>query len=134
MPGWKKPYGESWGRLRKAWKGSKLFISGSAARSLCSLGPYVVHLALLVILAGALMGRFLGVEGRLTLMEGKLPRTSPPRAKSCPSPSRRTWTDFQVFFYPDGTPSEFRSDLTFTKPGRPPEQALCRVNHPVSFG
>jgi cytochrome c biogenesis protein ResB len=33
------------------------------------LGPYVVHLALLVILTGTLLGRFWGVEGQLSLME-----------------------------------------------------------------
>ena len=98
------------------------------------LGPYVVHLALLVILAGALMGRFLGVEGRLTLMEGETAQDFTAEGKELPLDFQAHLDRFQVFFYPDGTPQEFRSDLTFTKPGRPPEQAVCRVNHPVSFG
>jgi len=36
------------------------------------LGPYVVHLSLLVILTGALLGKFLGVQGSLSLNEGEV--------------------------------------------------------------
>ena len=41
--------------------------------------------------------------------------------------------DFQVKYYPNGTPQEFRSDLTFIKPGQDVKQAVCRVNDPVTF-
>ncbi len=98
------------------------------------LGPYVVHLALLVILTGALLGKYLGVEGRLTLAGGgDGPGLSPLRAGTCLSTFKARLDRFQVFFYPDGTPREFRSDLTFTKPGAT-DRVVCRVNHPVSFG
>jgi cytochrome c biogenesis protein len=98
------------------------------------LGPYVVHLALLVILTGALMGRFLGVEGSLTLTEGETAQDFTAEGKEIPLAFQAHLDRFQVFFYPDGTPREFRSDLTFTKPGGAPKQAVCRVNQPVSFG
>jgi cytochrome c biogenesis protein len=97
------------------------------------LGPYVVHLALLVILAGALLGKFLGIEGRLTLMEGQMARDFTVAGKPMPLKFEARLDRFQVFFYPDGTPREFRSDLTFAEPGVT-RQAVCRVNHPVSFG
>jgi cytochrome c biogenesis protein len=98
------------------------------------LGPYVVHLALLVILTGALLGRFLGVQGRLTLMEGETAQDFISEEKAAPLGFQAHLDRFQVFHYPDGTPSEFRSDLTLTKPGQTPEQVICRVNEPVTFG
>ena len=98
------------------------------------LGPYIVHLALLVILAGALMGKFLGVQGRLTLKEGESSLTFVAEGKEKPLDFQARLDNFQVLYYPDGTPREFRSDLTFTKPGKAQEQAVCRVNDPVTFG
>jgi len=98
------------------------------------LGPYVVHLALLVILAGALLGKFLGVEGQLTLKEGESARSFISAGEEKPLDFQAHLDNFQVLYYPNGTPREFRSDLTFTRSGQPPEQAVCRVNHPVSFG
>ncbi len=98
------------------------------------LGPYVVHLALLVILTGALVGRFWGVQGRLTLMEGETAQDFISEEKAIPLGFQAHLDRFQVFYYPDGTPREFRSDLNLTKPGQAPKQAVCRVNEPVTFG
>ena len=98
------------------------------------LGPYVVHLALLVILTGALLGKFLGVQGRLALQEGESSSDFISEGKEKPLHFQARLDNFQVFYYPNGTPREFRSDLTFTRPGKPPEQAICRVNDPVTFG
>ena len=98
------------------------------------LGPYVVHLALLVILAGALLGKFLGVQGQLTLREAESSSDFISEGKEKPLDFQARLDKFQVFYYPNGTPREFRSDLTLTKPGKPPVQAVCRVNDPVTFG
>jgi cytochrome c biogenesis protein len=98
------------------------------------LGPYVVHLALLVILTGALLGKFLGVEGQLTLREGETTQDFTAGDKEKPLDFQAHLDRFQVLYYPDGTPREFRSDLTFTKPGVAPKQVVCRVNEPVTFG
>jgi cytochrome c biogenesis protein len=94
----------------------------------------VVHLALLVILIGALLGRFFGVEGRLTLLEGETAGNFTAEGKEIPLGFQARLDRFQVFYYPDGTPREFRSDLTLAKPGGTPENAVCRVNEPVTFG
>jgi cytochrome c biogenesis protein len=98
------------------------------------LGPYVVHLALLVILAGALMGKFLGVQGRVTLMEGETAQTFTSEGQETPLDFQMRLDRFQMLTYPDGTPREFRSDLTFSRPGNSPRQAVVRVNEPVTFG
>jgi len=98
------------------------------------LGPYFVHLALLLILAGALLGRFAGLQGRLTLVEGETARKFAVSGEERPLPFQVRLDRFQVLYYPDGTPREFRSDLTFLKPDGNPKQTVCRVNDPVTFG
>jgi len=100
------------------------------------LGPYLIHVALLLILAGGLIGKFWGVDGQLALDQGQAagafqvgPRTE------IPLKFQVRLDKFQVSYYePGGTPKEFRSDLTFLKDGREVSQATCRVNEPVSFG
>jgi cytochrome c biogenesis protein len=42
--------------------------------------------------------------------------------------------DFQVEYYRQGIPAEFRSDLTFFRNGQEVAKAVCRVNEPVTFG
>lgn len=98
------------------------------------LGPYVVHLALLFILTGALLGKFLGLRGELTLVEGETARSFISEGEERSLNFQARLDHFQVFYYPDGTPREFRSDLTFTKAGGDMEQVVCRVNDPVTFG
>ncbi|MFW6126664.1 MAG: cytochrome c biogenesis protein ResB [Thermodesulfobacteriota bacterium] len=98
------------------------------------LGPYVVHLSLLVILTGALLGKFLGVQGSLSLNEGEVSQNFVSAGKEKPLDFKARLDDFQVLYYPNRAPREFRSDLTFMKPGQAPEQAVCRVNDPVTFG
>lgn len=99
------------------------------------LGPYVVHLALLVILTGALLGKFLGVRGQLTLTEGENSQNFlSEEGKERPLDFQVRLDNFRVLYYPNGSPREFRSDLTFTGPSKTTEQAVCRVNDPVTFG
>lgn len=100
------------------------------------LGPYLIHVALLLILAGGLIGKFLGVEGQLPLDQGEVANAFQvgPRTEK-PLNFQVRLDKFQVSYYePGGTPKEFRSDLTFFQNGREVLRATCRVNEPVSFG
>jgi len=100
------------------------------------LGPYLVHLALLLVLAGGLIGKFWGVEGQLPLLVGEEAQAfqKEPRLM-VPLPFHIRLDSFQVDFYEEGgAPKEFRSDLTFFKNGREALKAVCRVNEPVTFG
>jgi len=100
------------------------------------LGPYLIHIALLLILAGGLIGKFWGVEGRLVLDQGEAAGTLQvgPRTER-PLPFQVRLDEFQVAYYePGGAPKEFRSDLTFIQDGREVSRATCRVNEPVGFG
>ncbi len=121
------------GRVRKSEVGGRTVYYWEQGRGR-PLGPYVVHLALLVVLAGALMGKFLGIQGRLTLKEAETADRFSSGGEDKPLDFQVTLDRFQVLFYPDGTPREFRSDLTFAKSGNTPEQAVCRVNEPVTYG
>ncbi len=99
------------------------------------LGPYIVHLSLLLILAGGLIGKFWGIEGQLLLNTGDEASAFElgPRTKQ-PLNFQVRLDNFQVQFYDQGgTPKEFRSDLTFIQDGRS-EHQVCRVNYPVTFG
>ncbi len=100
------------------------------------LGPYLIHLALLLILAGGLIGKFWGVEGQLPLDQGGVAGDFQvgPRAVR-PLHFQVRLDKFRVTYYErGGTPKEFRSDLTFLKDGREVSRATCRVNEPVTFG
>jgi cytochrome c biogenesis protein len=100
------------------------------------LGPYLVHLALLLILAGGLIGKFWGIEGRLSILEGETANAFEV------DPGGEQPLDFTVrldrfkvqFYEPGSAPKEFRSDLTFLNNGREVARRSCRVNEPVSFG
>jgi cytochrome c biogenesis protein len=100
------------------------------------LGPYLIHVALLLILAGGLIGKFWGVEGQLALDQREVARAfqTGPRTE-IPLDFQVRLDKFLVSYYePGGTPKEFRSDLTFLQGGREVAHSTCRVNEPVSFG
>lgn len=100
------------------------------------LGPYLIHIALLLILAGGVIGKFWGVEGQVALDQGGVASTfhvGPKIAK--PLHFQVRLDKFRVSYYgPGSMPKEFRSDLTFLKNGRQVSRAVCRVNEPVNFG
>ena len=102
------------------------------------LGPYCVHLALVLILAGGVVGKFWGIEGRILLqpgIDGSSIELDQP-GKTLPLGFLVRLEKFQVRYYEgsSGTPQEFRSDLTFLQEGAAILQAVCRVNDPVTFG
>jgi len=100
------------------------------------LGPYLIHVALLLILAGGLIGKFWGVDGQLALDQGEVAGAFQLGSRmEQPLHFQVRLDNFQVSYYErGGIPKEFRSDLTFLKDGREVSRATCRVNEPVSFG
>jgi cytochrome c biogenesis protein len=99
------------------------------------LGPYLVHLAILLILAGGLIGKFWGIEGSLPLDQGQVAQDFLVGPAPRPLSFQVRLDKFQVQFYEQGgAPKEFRSDLTFLQDGREVGRATCRVNEPVTFG
>ncbi|MBU4233464.1 MAG: cytochrome c biogenesis protein ResB [Proteobacteria bacterium] len=100
------------------------------------VGPYLIHIALLMILAGGLIGKFWGVDGQLAIDQGEVAGAFQVGHRvEKPLNFQVRLDQFQVSYYePGGSPKEFRSDLTFMQDGREVSRATCRVNEPVTFG
>lgn|GEM_PF-416770 len=99
------------------------------------LGPYLIHLSLLLILIGGLVGKLWGLEGRLWLAEGETARAFLlPDNREQPLDFAVRLDKFQVNYYEQGIPAEFRADLTILRNGTEVSKAVCRVNEPVTVG
>jgi cytochrome c biogenesis protein len=126
--------GQEVGRPRQAALGDKVVLFHERGR-FRPLGPYIIHLSLLLILIGGLVGKFWGVEGRLLVLEGQQAKTFVLKDNSERPLNFDVRLDrFQVQYYRQGTPAEFRSDLTFLQNGKEVLKNDCRVNAPVTFG
>jgi cytochrome c biogenesis protein len=97
-------------------------------------GVYFVHLSVLLILVGGLMGSFFGFEAFVNILEGE--QTDSVMLRKKRNPLKLDFAvrcdRFTVDFYKNGAPSEYRSDLTFLA-GEKEIQESVRVNHPVEF-
>ena len=92
--------------------GSLLF---SQKRAWSRLGVYAVHLSILIIFAGAIIGSLFGFKASVMIPEGSATDIVYETSTGNPIPLGFTvqCDDFQVTYYPiGGTPKEFRSDLT----------------------
>ncbi|MBN2061987.1 MAG: cytochrome c biogenesis protein ResB [Deltaproteobacteria bacterium] len=100
-------------------------------------GVYLVHISVLFILIGAIIGSILGFEAHVSI----------PVGESVESVIRRDTTghhhidlgfsvrceDFFIDFYDNGTPKEYRSELSFHSEGITSQKRSLLVNHPVKF-
>ncbi len=101
------------------------------------LGVYVVHLSIIIIFIGALIGSFFGYKGYAQIEEGT--------SISAFENRKGTQTDlgfalkcekFSVSFYDTGAPKEFRSILTVLENGQPVpgyEKIPVVVNSPLTY-
>lgn len=98
-------------------------------------GVYVVHLSVLIILVGGLVGSFFGFEAFVKISEGEQVATAFTRNTRIPLDLgfEVRCNRFFVDFYDSGAPKEFRSDLTFLVNSQAVKEASVRVNHPVQF-
>ncbi|MBN1104944.1 MAG: cytochrome c biogenesis protein ResB [Deltaproteobacteria bacterium] len=98
-------------------------------------GVYLVHLSVLLILVGGIVGSLLGFEAFVNIPEGATIDTVFLRKKGAPKGlgfSVRC-ERFSVDFYPNRAPKEYRSDLTFLTNGREALKSPLLVNHPITF-
>jgi len=110
------------------------FILGEKGRY-SHFGVYLVHLSVLLILVGGLLGSIFGFEAYVNIEEGtavesvalRKMRTSRPLgfAVRC--------DEFSVDFYDNGAPREFRSELSFLEGENVVHQGSLLVNHPITF-
>ena len=99
------------------------------------IGVYVVHLSIVVLLLGSLVGSIFGFEGFVNIPENEtvdsifLRQTGQP----FPLPFAIRCDDFAVSFYENGAPKEFRSSLTIIENDQPVLQKDIIVNDPLRY-
>lgn len=101
------------------------------------LGVYVVHLSILVIFIGAIIGSLAGYKAYVSIVEGTSVNTVEARnGGQIPLGFEVLCEKFSVDFYPTGAPKEFRSILTVMENGQPVpgySQVKVIVNHPLTY-
>lgn len=114
--------------------GARLFLF--ERNRISRVGPYVAHVSILLILAGALVGAWFGFKGNMILAEGEaedsvwLVREHEELGLGFQLRCNR----FVVEQYPGGAPREYRSEVSvLDEEGNLIRDAVIRVNHPLSF-
>ena len=99
------------------------------------LGVPAVHLSIVVILAGALIGSFFGFDGFVNIPEGESSDSIRLRNSSdtLALGFEVRCDDFDVSFYDSGSPKEFRSSLVVLENGREVAKKDIIVNDPMRY-
>lgn len=99
------------------------------------LGMVFVHVSILFILGGGLIGTIWGFGGQMNIVEGETSETvllyGGKGSKKLGFGIR--CDDFTVDFYETGMPKEYRSDLTIMENGKKVVSGSVRVNHPLTY-
>jgi len=98
-------------------------------------GVYIVHLSVLLILTGVILGSLLGFDGYMEIAEGESADTVMLKGGRGGRPLDFTirCDRFILENYPDGTPKTYQSDVAFLKKGHIVKSGSLRVNHPLEF-
>jgi cytochrome c biogenesis protein len=98
-------------------------------------GVYIIHLSILVMIAGAIIGSIFGLEADINIKEGETVNVANlTKGNGTQQLNFSVRCDkFIVEFYEDGTPKTYRSDLSFIKDGKVERQGTLLVNHPLTF-
>jgi len=124
-----------WRSLQQLDKeGSSLLFSQKGAWT--RLGVYVVHLSILVILGGAIVGNLFGYQAYVFIPEGRTTSHIFLRETREPFPLgfELRCDRFEKTYYPSGMVKEYRSDLTVLDPELDtPYQKSIIVNDPLSY-
>lgn len=123
----------------KAKQGDKgeniLFFSQKGAWT--RLGVYGVHLSILVIFVGAIIGSVFGYKGSVMIPEGTFTDKIYKRdAVNTPVPLgfQVRCDRFSLTYYDSGAPKEFRSDLVVIDDGKETLSKSIIVNDPMDYG
>ncbi len=99
------------------------------------LGVYVVHTSIVLLLLGSIIGSIYGFEGSVNVAEGETVDTI--RLRGSNQIHKLDFSircdDFDVSFYENGAPREYRSDLSLLENGKPVYTKRIVVNDPVRY-
>jgi cytochrome c biogenesis protein len=98
-------------------------------------GVYAVHLSVVLLLIGGLIGSFFGFEGFVNIPEGESVKSIILRntGKEKPLDFEIRCVDFSVSFYESGAPKEYRSKLVILENGMPVIKKDIIVNDPLMY-
>jgi cytochrome c biogenesis protein len=102
---------------------------------LSRLGVYIVHLSVIFLLLGGLVGSMFGFEGFVNIAEGEATDTI--RIRNTGQIHRLGFQircdDFKLTLYDSGAPKEYRSTLTLLEDGKAVKHKDIIVNDPLRF-
>jgi len=112
-------------RVKQAVVGPSVHLLGRK-KVLGLFGSDMVHVGLLVILAGGIVGGTTSIRANIALSEGE--------AKSAPMADFEIRLDkFTTEYYPDGSVKAWKSDLTVIEQKKPVLSRTVAVNHPLTY-
>jgi cytochrome c biogenesis protein len=99
------------------------------------IGVYIVHLSIICMLVGGVIGSIFGWEGFVNLAPGEAAQQIQLRNRN--QMLRLDFVircdDFKVSFYPNGTPEEFRASLSILEQGEVVKTQDIIVNDPLHY-
>ncbi len=99
------------------------------------LGVYGVHLSIILLVAGSLVGSIFGFDGYVNIPEGE--STDSVFLRDNESQKKLDFAikcdDFNFTLYESGMPKEYRSSLSIIKDNQPIVKKDILVNHPLRF-
>jgi cytochrome c biogenesis protein len=103
----------------------------------CRLSVYFVHLSVIIIFIGAMIGSLFGYKGFVNILEGEsISKVTTRSGKEIDLGYAVRCEQFSVALYKNGAPKEFKSILTVLENGKPvPDYTNARVivNDPLSY-
>lgn len=96
-----------------------------------SLGILLLHLGIVLILAGGAVFAAYGQNERIQLMAGEQVDLS--KVLDIKDPFTLRLDEFRIEFNEDGSPSQYRSEVTILEQGQSVDQRVISVNHPLNY-
>lgn len=95
----------------------------------------LIHVSIIIVLVGGLLGLLFGVKGNIRIREGGIGQEFAlhPSGKMASLPFAIAVDKFTLKRYPTGQPKEFRSDVRLLRDGKEVLQGSIRVNHPLTL-
>lgn len=99
------------------------------------LGFPLIHVAIIIVLLGALIGLLYGFKGAVQIREGSSESqyTLIPSGQTATLPFEVALDRFELSHYPSGEPKEYRSDVRLIQNGKEVYKGSIRVNHPITY-
>lgn len=99
------------------------------------IGVYCVHLSILIIFIGAIIGHFFGFKGSVMIPEMRSTGQAYSTKDSAPIALgfEVRCDTFSIEFYDNGMPKEYKSSLSVLENGRVVEQKDIEVNSPLTY-